>query len=522
MLGLVSTSNVSADVDTDIEEIYIGLLGRAADNPGLQYWRDEINRGILTIEQLRANIVNEQPEYVNGIGSYNREDTATALYQNLFHRDPGADGREYWVNGGGSGVNTDQLVLALSDGASTNDRLILDNTVSGALYYTSRKGTDALYDQGLARAVIVDIDSTTESVDASRAITDAIPNDPSTAKVYVANFGNGLGDCGQPHVGFTTDLNIDDEKIATIRPGEKVPMVLTQGDHSVEFVQQDGYSEGATDIAMDDHGLFLVWSCDGVEASNDSGYQYAAREDYTDTDGDSCFDGYDEFPGNRDCWKTDSPATAACDLVFDPTTSNDGVCGSRALQFDFTDFTEISVPTVFNVTVVQGQEFMVQVTVDEDVADRIDVTQTGSVLSIALAFGDSNIQTLEAFVTMPVLNRIELTGVVTASISNFNQASMTVDVGNVSQLRGDGLTIGDLTATISGVSQLDFGDSHPVDIADVTVSGVSKATLNMAIGSTLTASVSSQSNLFYYGTDVTLDIPSDSSSSVERLGDTRP
>ncbi|HIM07626.1 MAG TPA: DUF4214 domain-containing protein, partial [Gammaproteobacteria bacterium] len=51
-----------------IQEIYVGLLGRSADADGLAYWTAEIDGNTLTIEQLRANIVNEQPEYAAGLG----------------------------------------------------------------------------------------------------------------------------------------------------------------------------------------------------------------------------------------------------------------------------------------------------------------------------------------------------------------------------------------------------------------------------------------------------------------------
>jgi len=197
------------------------------------------------------------------------------------------------------------------------------------------------------------------------------------------------------------------------------------------------------------------------------------------------------------------------------------------LEFAFSDFDEISVPTLFNVTVTQGQEFSVEVIVDAEVANRIDVTQTGSRLIIELISGDGNIETLDAFVTMPVLNRIDLTGVANANLNNFLQSQMTVNVGGVSRLHGNGLMIDNLTASVSGVSQLGFGDIAPIGNAYIDVSGVSVATLNMDIGSTLAGSVATgqgtgTSTLFYYGTNVSVNVTNDFGSSVIRLGGTRP
>ena len=200
---------------------------------------------------------------------------------------------------------------------------------------------------------------------------------------------------------------------------------------------------------------------------------------------------------------------------------------TATLTFDLRDFTEISVSTVFRVTATQGSDFSVQVSVDQDVASRVAVTRTGSTLNIGLLPGAGNIETLHAFVTMPALNSIVLTGVVVASVNDFNQAQMTVTVGGVSTLTGNELMIGSLTATVSGVSQLNFGDIRPIGIANIDVGGVSQGTLNMAVGGNLTGSVgtgqgSGVSTLFYYGTNITENVATDGLSQVIRLGDTKP
>jgi trimeric autotransporter adhesin len=154
-----------------IQEIYVGLLGRAADAEGLAYWKAEIDGGVLTIEQLRANIVNEQPEWQSGLGTLSREDLVKALYDSMFNRAPEAAGLEYWTTGGGSGVNADQLVVAFTKAASTTDRATLDNKTTAATYYTE-SGVE--YDKAEAAAAVADVDSTTASVTASQAATDAL------------------------------------------------------------------------------------------------------------------------------------------------------------------------------------------------------------------------------------------------------------------------------------------------------------------------------------------------------------
>lgn len=147
---------------TQLQEMYIGLLGRAADQAGLTYWANEIDQGNMTIDDVRANVVNEQPEYADGLGSMTRSQALNELYNNLFNRDADAEGLEYWVNGGGASVNFDQLVLALIDGAQPMDRLILDNRAEVANYYSEYASS---FNNGEAAAVLANVDNTRASVE---------------------------------------------------------------------------------------------------------------------------------------------------------------------------------------------------------------------------------------------------------------------------------------------------------------------------------------------------------------------
>ena len=203
------------------------------------------------------------------------------------------------------------------------------------------------------------------------------------------------------------------------------------------------------------------------------------------------------------------------------------VSSTTRLTYGYSNFNAINVPTVFNVYVTQAPEYSVEVVVDEEVAGRVDVTQSGSTLRIALLPGDGNIESLDAFVTMPVLDRIDLTGVAHANLYDFDQAQMTINVGGVSLLRGHDLDLDDLTANVTGVSHLDLADVRPIGNASIEVGGVSQATLNMAVGSRMTGSVGTGqgtgvSTLFYYGTNVSVDVTTDFLSSVIWLGQTRP
>ena len=153
-----------AITSAQVQQLYVGLLGRAADQAGLNYWLGELNAtpAKLTLENLRANIVNEQPEYKAIFGSLSRTDTVTKIYANLFGRAPDAAGLTYWTTGGGASVNIDQLTLAFINGASTADTQALTNKAVVAEVYTSTVG--AKFNTADAAAIISGVTSTASTV----------------------------------------------------------------------------------------------------------------------------------------------------------------------------------------------------------------------------------------------------------------------------------------------------------------------------------------------------------------------
>ena len=152
--------------EQEIQLVYVGLLGRAADRPGFNYWLDEISYGLLTIQDLRFNIVNYQTEYLTGLGLLGRYDLIAELYDNLFTRAPDAAGHAYWATGGGASVAIDSLVLALMNGAGTSDTAALLNKAEVATFYKDRYSSYSRVDASL---VIQLVDSSMASVETAKA-----------------------------------------------------------------------------------------------------------------------------------------------------------------------------------------------------------------------------------------------------------------------------------------------------------------------------------------------------------------
>lgn len=156
-----------AVTSAQVQELYVAYLGRAADKAGLDYWMAELNASpaVLTLENLRANFVNEQPEYAAIYGDLTREETVVQIYNNLFGRTPDAAGLTYWTTGEGAAVNADQLLVAFIAGASASDAKVIANKALVAEVYTATAGEQ--FSKADAAAIIAGVDSTNASISAA-------------------------------------------------------------------------------------------------------------------------------------------------------------------------------------------------------------------------------------------------------------------------------------------------------------------------------------------------------------------
>ncbi|MGP5239265.1 DUF4214 domain-containing protein [Pseudomonas helleri] len=154
---------------TQIQQLYVGLLGRAADQGGLNWWADQVTTGGKTLEDVRASFVTST-EYTTTYGAAaTRADLVTSIYQNLFERTPSADEVKYWAE-----TDTrpaDQLVAAFIEFAGAADQAVINNKTFVAQTYTDTVGSG--FSAEGAKAVIADVDGTAASVTTALAAISA-------------------------------------------------------------------------------------------------------------------------------------------------------------------------------------------------------------------------------------------------------------------------------------------------------------------------------------------------------------
>jgi hypothetical protein len=166
---------------TDVAQLYTAFFDRAPDAAGLAYWVNELQTGLITLEQMASNWVNEQPEgqakYPNGTSNTAFLD---AIYQNVLGRSPDAEGQQYWLNQLSSGaMSRDVFIAAIINGAHGNttaqgvlDAKLLDNKAAVGVAFADH-GTNNL---ALAAKILTPVTASDDSLNSSLSLIKLIPS----------------------------------------------------------------------------------------------------------------------------------------------------------------------------------------------------------------------------------------------------------------------------------------------------------------------------------------------------------
>lgn len=204
------------------------------------------------------------------------------------------------------------------------------------------------------------------------------------------------------------------------------------------------------------------------------------------------------------------------------TVADDPAIVTQTVEFEFNDFSEVAVSGPFKVSLLEGSEFSVVVTIDSDDVDSLNVEMVGQTLHIGLKSG-SNIQvsTLEAVVAMPSLTRISLAGATDAMFSGFAGSALDVELAGAVALEGLNVAYDFVMLRAIGASQLMMEDVNAIPAAYAELAAASAATFNLMDSASLTGALTTASALFYYGSNVAIDVDTDLTSTVHRLGDSQ-
>lgn len=230
---------------------------------------------------------------------------------------------------------------------------------------------------------------------------------------------------------------------------------------------------------------------------------------------------------------------SGCDGIYAAARAADGglvrVNGSGSVitkDLEFKDFDQVEVGSTFNLELVRADTYSVAVTADDNLFEHIDIHQQGRTLHIGLKRATFGNGTWRARVTMPSLERLEVSGASRATLAGFaSEGRMEFDVSGASTLTGRldadtvdleasgastvelGGTTASLELEVSGASRAELGDL-PVTDARARVSGAGKATIN--ISGTLDADASGASTIAYVGNPTLGRTTTSGASSIRR------
>jgi ELWxxDGT repeat protein len=175
--------------DWQVAEIYMATVGYAPDNEGLQYWVEQIETRPEWDPTTVAQSFFDQPL----IQQQYPEDQGYAfliesLYQNIFGRDPDADGKAYWLAELEAGrVQRNQMIVALINGgwASTDPTAEQDMARFGHLVEVSLAFASAQAERGIVSSELTEVKRNALRRAGALALV-SVTSDPATRDAAIA------------------------------------------------------------------------------------------------------------------------------------------------------------------------------------------------------------------------------------------------------------------------------------------------------------------------------------------------
>ncbi|MBD3820808.1 MAG: DUF4214 domain-containing protein, partial [Thiotrichales bacterium] len=165
---------------SDLISVYIAAFDRAPDADGLDFWANSIINGVNpTVTDVANAIFNDQSiaeVNANYSDALTNEQFVTKIYQNVFNREPDAEGLAFWAGAMNSGINSRgetvvEMFKSLSNPGSEADKALFDNKVAVGEYFAIEVGSNGV---ALAREALESVTEDPASVDTAKAAIDGV------------------------------------------------------------------------------------------------------------------------------------------------------------------------------------------------------------------------------------------------------------------------------------------------------------------------------------------------------------
>ncbi|WP_448131351.1 DUF4214 domain-containing protein [Stutzerimonas chloritidismutans] len=213
-------------IASQVQELYVGYLGRAADQAGLDFWTNAITAGTSTIESVALGFTLSQ-EYTSKYEGLSSEELAAAIYENVLGRAADADGLAFWVGELEKGVQTPETLLAaMINSLGAVDQKVIDNKVYVANAYTAAAGAD--YKAEAGAKILEGVDGTAASV--AKAIG-TLPTSTATLTAALAS----LQDAYAAKSDFVNALDLSADGLTFKADGKLDTLAVAKGGNGLAF-----------------------------------------------------------------------------------------------------------------------------------------------------------------------------------------------------------------------------------------------------------------------------------------------
>jgi hypothetical protein len=168
---------------------------------------------------------------------------------------------------------------------------------------------------------------------------------------------------------------------------------------------------------------------------------------------------------------------------------------------DAAGFDSVEVSSAFQVEIVAGKDFSVEVVADDNILPQINTEVRGGTLHIETDGKISTKNEMIVRITAPNIERVQSSGASKISVSGINGDSFSLDVSGASKVVLSGETE-HLSIDVSGASNVDAEQLNAVR-AEVEASGASKIAVN--VSSELHTQASGASHIVYSGDPKTIE-----------------
>jgi hypothetical protein len=203
------------------------------------------------------------------------------------------------------------------------------------------------------------------------------------------------------------------------------------------------------------------------------------------------------------------------------TDGSEAITGSGKIvtrRFDFREFDSVSVGEVFKVDISQGKEYLVEVSVDDNLVEYVKVEKNGDELSIGIKDGIYNKISLSARIVIPKLASLKTRGTAKASFHGFEQDRMTLRASGVSRIQGDHSQIAKAMLHGDGNIAIDLTEVQ-ISQGKLAIAGVSKVHLNFgAAEGALSGGIEGVTTVAYCGRLQSNQVSVSGVSQITRLG----